>query len=117
MVFFATLSSTLSSSLSVPSSLFNFGAESSGGPTRSVLAGRTPSAQQDHYLTLASETCHPVIMAKATGGGRVRNAIQSFLYWLGPLYCVLLGALLLFGSFIIQLLTSIGVPYIKAFDL
>lgn len=44
------------------------------------------------------------------------NGIRRFLYWLGPTYCILLGALLLVGSFIVQLLTSIGVPYIKAFD-
>lgn len=47
---------------------------------------------------------------------RLREHIQAFCYWLGPTYCILLGALILFGSFIVQLLTSIGVPFIKAFD-
>jgi len=47
---------------------------------------------------------------------KTRNGVQSLLYKLGPTYCILLGAFILFGSFIVQLLTSIGVPYIKAFD-
>lgn len=46
----------------------------------------------------------------------VRDRCQAFCYWLGPTYCILLGALILFGSFLVQLLTSIGVPFIKAFD-
>ncbi|PWN37107.1 uncharacterized protein FA14DRAFT_159302 [Meira miltonrushii] len=48
--------------------------------------------------------------------GSLRQRCQAFCNWLGPTKCVLLGAFILFGSFIIQLLTSIGVPYIKAFD-
>lgn len=48
--------------------------------------------------------------------GSVRQHCHAFCNWLGPTKCVLLGAFILFGSFIIQLLTSIGVPYIKAFD-
>lgn len=47
---------------------------------------------------------------------KIRNAVQSVLYKLGPTYCILLGSLFLFFSFVIQLLTSVGVPYIKSFD-
>ena len=46
---------------------------------------------------------------------KMRNGMQSVLYKLGPTYCILLGAFILFGSFIIQLITSIGVPYITSF--
>ena len=48
--------------------------------------------------------------------GSLRQHCQTFCNWLGPTRCVLLGAFILFGSFIVQLLTSIGVPFIKAFD-
>lgn len=48
--------------------------------------------------------------------GSLRQRCQAFCNWLGPTKCILLGATILFGSFIVQLLTSIGVPYIKAFD-
>jgi hypothetical protein len=46
----------------------------------------------------------------------MRDRLQAFCYWLGPTHCILLGAFILFGSFLVQLLTSIGVPFIKAFD-
>ena len=43
---------------------------------------------------------------------KVRNATQAVLYKLGPTYCILLGSTVLLGSFVIQLIVSIGVPYI-----
>lgn len=47
---------------------------------------------------------------------RIREGIRRFLYWLGPMYCVLLGATILLASFIVQMLTSIGVPFLKFLD-
>lgn len=47
---------------------------------------------------------------------KVRGQSQALLYKLGPTKCILLGSLILFGSFLIQLLTSIGVPYLKTLD-
>lgn len=46
---------------------------------------------------------------------KTRNKVQSWLYWLGPTYCILVGSALLFFSFLMQLLTSIGVPFILSF--
>lgn len=44
---------------------------------------------------------------------RIREKVQALLYKLGPTYCILLGSFLLFCSFIIQLITSIGLPFIR----